>query len=261
MRGITRTVLWLLLAATPAVAQQQTRVATASGLDPARYVTFEWKGPAVHLPDDGPAVMAKAQAAVEASLNALGYAQSSSAPADLLVSVHVAPRDSEALSFAQASLVTDLVQASSGVLVWRSFDSDLEPVSLGGARFANAASYALKSIAPRAGVVPAYQTTERRLRSTVEAGLLLRGFKVAPAGARPDFQVVYRVVARSGAGKKSDLATLTVDLLDAANGQLLWRGETSAPTPSPAKSEDAIIDAIAALLQSSPGRTPAGTPR
>ena len=140
------------------------------------------------------------------------------------------------------------------MLVWRSFDSDLEPSSLRAARFANLTTYTLKKISTRPGEVPAYQTTERRIRSTVEAALLLRDFQVATSGTKPDFFVVYRVVARSGAGKKSDLATLLVELLDSDSGELLWRGETSAPTPKPAKSEDAIIDAIAALLRAAPGR-------
>jgi len=254
MQTIKTTLTCLLLAAAPALAQNQTKVATAAGLDPSRYVTFEWKGPVVHLPDDGPAVSTKAQAAVDKALASLGYTLAAEGPASLVVSLHVAPRDSEALSFAQASLVVDLIDAASGVIIWRSFDSDLEPVSLGKARFANVSTYTWKAIPAKPGMVPAYQTTERRLRSTVEAGLLLRGFTVAAAGTQPDFRVVYRVVARSGGGKKTDEAALTVELEDAASGQLLWRGETSTPTPSPKESEDAIINAIAALLQAAPGK-------
>ena len=254
MHTLKTTVTCLLLAAAPVIAQNQTKVMTAAGLDVSRYVTFEWKGPVVHLPDDGPAVSTKSQVAVDKALASLGYTLATEGPASLVVSLHVAPRDSEALSFAQASLVVDLIDAASGVMVWRSFDSDLEPVSLGKARFANVATYTWKTIPTKPGVIPGYQTTERRLRSTVEAGLLLRGFTVAAAGTQPDFRVVYRVVARSGGGKKTDEAALTVELADAASGQLLWRGETSTPTPSPKESEDAIINAIAALLQAAPGK-------
>jgi hypothetical protein len=254
MRTPTCAVISVLLAAAPLLAQNQTKVSTAPGLDPSRYVTFEWKGPAVTLPDDGPAVSAKAQAAIDAALKGLGYTESGDGASDLVTSLHIAPRDSEALSFAQATLVVDLIDAKSGVLVWRSFDSDLEPASLAKARFANVATYSWRTVPTKPGLIPSYQTTERRLRSTVEAGLLLRGYTVAAAGSRPDFQVVYRVIARSGGGKKSDEAALLVELLDSASGQLLWRGETSAPTPKPSESEDAIIDAIAALLRAAPGK-------
>jgi hypothetical protein len=245
---MTRTSMLLLgLAIAADVAAQ-----TPATVDLASATSFAWRAPATALPADGEAALARLRAEVEAVLQANGYRPAEGGTPDLLVAVHRSYRDLERMPIRQSTLVVDLIQGASGVLVWRSFDSELATSSLRAARFAGVSTYAFKNVPTRPDEQPAYTRTDRQLRATIEAALLFRGLDVQPEGAGAPVEVAYRLVARGAEVKAPLTAELTVDVFATGTNDLLWRGTSTGPVVKPDKIEDAIIDRIVEMWATFP---------
>jgi hypothetical protein len=237
---MTRTTFMLTCLCLAASAAAQ----TPATVDLAAATSFAWRAPAVALPADGEAALARLRTEVEAVLQANGYKPAGGGTPDLLVAVHRSYRDLERMPIRQSTLVVDLIHAASGVLVWRSFDSELSTSSLRAARFAGVSTYDFKIVPAKPGEQPAYTRTDRQLRATIEAALLFRGLDVQPEGAGAPVEVAYRLVARGAEVKAPLTAELTVDVFAAGTNDLLWRGTSTGPVVKADKIEDAIIDRI-----------------
>jgi hypothetical protein len=218
--------------------------------------SFAWKGSA--LPGDKEAARQLLYRRVEEKLASVGYRPAGEGVPDMYVAAYVALRNPDDTSAGSATLVVDLVHAASGVLIWRSFDSDISGTSLLAARFSNLATYAWKEIPTRPGVEPPYTNTDRAIRNALEAGLLFRDWAVAPDQASAGALVTYRIVARGADVKAPMKATLTVELINPWSNKLLWKGEEAVPIVKADKVEDAAIDAVVALAKQVP--RPQGTP-
>ncbi len=212
--------------------------------------SFAWKGSP--LPGDVSRERTVLRQRVEERLAALGYRPAAAAAPDFWVALHVARQDPEDRGAGTATLVVDLVHAPSGVLIWRSFDSDLSAASLATARFSNLATYAWKDIPARPGVEPPYVATDRAIRGALAGGLLFRNWQVASDQASAGALVAYRVAARGADIRAPMRAVLTVELIDARSDTLLWKGEQAGPVLAPEKVEDAAIEAVAALAKRVP---------
>lgn len=245
---MTRTSMLLLGLAIAAVAAAQ----TPATVDLASATSFAWRAQATTLPADGEAALARLRAEVEAVLQANGYRPAEGGTPDLLVAVHRSYRDLERMPIRQSTLVVDLIHAASGVLVWRSFDSELATSSLRAARFAGVSTYAFKNVPTRPDEQPAYTRTDRQLRATIEAALLFRGLDVQPEGTGAPVEVAYRLVAQGAEVKAPLTAELTVDVFAAGTNDLLWRGTSTGPVVKPDKIEDAIIDRIVEMWATFP---------
>jgi hypothetical protein len=218
--------------------------------------SFAWKGSAPR----GNAGEARdlLRRRVEEQLANVGYRPAGEAAPDMYVVAYVALRNPDDTSAGSGTLVVDLVHAASGVLIWRSFDSDLSGASLSEARYSNVATYAWKDIPARPGVEPPYVNTDRAIRNALEAGLLFRDWTVAPDQASAGALVTYRLVVRGADVKAPMKATLTVEFINPWSNKLLWKGEQAVPVAKPEKVEDAAIDAVIALAKQIP--KPQGTP-
>jgi hypothetical protein len=218
--------------------------------------SFAWKGSALH--GDASQVRDLLRQRVEERLASVGYRPAGEGAPDMYVAAYVAMRNPEDTSAGSTTLVVDLVHAASGVLIWRSFDSDLSATSLLAARFSNVATYAWKEIPAKPGVEPPYVNTDRAIRNALEAGLLFRDWTVAPDQASAGALVTYRIVARGADVKAPMKATLTVEMINPWSNKLLWKGEEAVPVVKPEKVEDAAIDAVIALAKQVPSAQ--GTP-
>jgi hypothetical protein len=223
--------------------------------------SFAWKGSALH--GDASQVRDLLRQRVEERLATAGYRPAGKEAPDMYVAAYVAMRNPEDTGAGSATLVVDLVHTASGVLIWRSFDSDLSGSSLLAARFANIATYAWKDIPARPGVEPPYVGTDRAIRNALEAGLLFRDWTVAPDQASAGALVTYRVVARGADVNAPMKAALTVELTRSGSNELLWKGERAVPVAKPDKVEDAAIDAVVALARQVPSAqvTPVPAPK
>lgn len=222
---------------------------------------FAWKGDV--LPGDNEAARQLLYRRVEERLASAGYKPAGDAVPDLWVALHVARRDPEDASAGSTTLVVDIIHAASGVLIWRSFDSDLSGTSLFAARFANVTTYAWKDIPTKPGVEAPYTNTDRAMRNAIEAVLLFRDWAVAPDQAAAGALITYRIVA-SGADVRAPVkATLTIELTRPGSNEVLWKGEEAVPVVKPDKVEDAAIDAVVALAKKVPRSqaAPAPAPR
>jgi hypothetical protein len=223
--------------------------------------SFAWKGSALH----GDASQARdvLRKRVEERLASAGYRPAGEGAPDMYVVAYLALRNPEDTSAGSGTLVVDLVHAASGVLIWRSFDSDLSGTSLLEARFSNVATYAWKDIPTRPGVEPQYVNTDRAIRNALEAGLLFRDWTVAPDQASAGALVTYRLVVRGADVKAPMKAILTVDLVNPWSNKLLWKGEQAVPVVKPEKVEDAAIEGVIALAKQVPSAhgTPVPAPK
>jgi len=234
-----------VLAAATAIAAPQTGEAQSVA---AR--GFAWKGDA--LPDDKEAARQLLYRRVEERLASAGYQPAGEAVPDLWVALHVARRDPDDASVGSTTLVVDIVHAASGVLIWRSYDSDLSGTLLFAARFANLTTYAWKDIPTKPGVEPPYTNTDRAVRNAIEAGLLFRDWAVAPDQATAGALVTYRIVARGADVRAPVKVTLTIELTRSGSNEVIWKREETGPVVKPDKVEDAAIDAVVALAKKVP---------
>jgi hypothetical protein len=218
--------------------------------------SFAWKGSA--LRGDAGQARDVLRRRVEERLASVGYRPAGEGAPDMYVAAYVALRNPDDTSAGSGTLVIDLVHTASGVLIWRSFDSDLSGASLSAARFSNVVTYAWKDIPARPGVEPPYVNTDRAIRNALEAALLFRDWTVAPDQASAFALVTYRLVARGADVKAPMKATLTFELINPWSNKLLWKGEQAVPVVKPEKVEDAAIDAVIALAKQVP--RPQGTP-
>ncbi len=223
---------------------------------PAR--SFSWKGDALSGGDAQARDLLHRR--VGELLASAGYRPAGEAAPDLWVALHVARRNPDDASGGSTTLVVDIVHAASGVLIWRSFDSDLSGASLSTARFANIATYAWKDIPAKPGVEPPYVNTDRAIRNALEAGLLFREWTVAPDQEAAGALVTYRLVARGADVRAPMKATLTVEFTKPGASEVLWRGEETVPVVKPDKVEDAAIEAVVALAKKVPGTQAAPAP-
>lgn len=212
--------------------------------------SFAWKGSALRSD--------VLRGRVEEKLASAGYRPASEGAPDMYVAVSVAMRNPDDTSAGSATLVVDLIHAASGVLIWRSFDSDLSGTSLLEARFSNLATYAWKDIPGKPGVEAPYVNTDRAIRNALEAGLLFRDWTVAPDQASAGALVTYRLVVRGAEVKAPMKATLTVEFINPWSNKLLWKGDQAVPVVKQEKVEDAAIEAVIALAKQIP--RPQGTP-
>lgn len=247
------------LAILAVVAAANASAQTSEGQEFAK--SFAWKGSVIH--GDASHVREVLHKRVEERLASVGYKPAAEGAPDMYVAAYAAMRNPEDTTAGSATLVVDLVHAASGVLIWRSFDSDLSGTSLLEARFSNVATYAWKDIPTRPGVEPQYVNTDRAIRNALEAGLLFRDWTVAPDQASAGALVTYRLVARGADVKAPMKATLTVDLINPWSNKLLWKGEQVIPVVKPEKVEDAAIDAVIALAKQvpQPQATPVPAPK
>jgi hypothetical protein len=162
-----------ILAATAAVAASPQ---TGESQEFAR--SFAWKGSALH--DDAGQARDVLRRRVEERLAGVGYRPAGEGAPDMYVVAYVALRNPDDTSAGSGTLVVDLVHVASGVLIWRSFDSDLSGASLSAGRYSNMATYAWKDIPAKPGVDAPYVNTDRAIRNALEAGLLFRDWTVAP---------------------------------------------------------------------------------
>ena len=244
----------IMAAASVVMAQPQ-----ASG-KPEGARSFDWKGSPLHGEAQA-RVMIRTR--IDERLAAAGYRLLGEGVPDIFVAAHLAFRNPEDTNAGTGTLVVDLIHAASGVLIWRSFDSDLSGASLDAARFSNVATYAWKEMPAIPGVETSYGNTDRAIRNAIEAGLLFRDWTVAPDQASAFALVVYRLVVRGAEIKAPMKATLTVELISPWSNKLLWKGEQPVPVVKPEKVEDTAIDAVIALAKQAPSAksTPAPTPK
>jgi Domain of unknown function (DUF4136) len=126
---------------------------------------------------------------------------------------------------------------------------------------------------------------DRRLRSAVDDQLAANGFRKADADGEPDLLLVYQAgvqervdVQRWGyAGRQWDARQyheggLVIDLVDAKDMSLVWRGTATAEVSSPDRSGDRIAEVVKKMFADFPagrpmpgaacaGRRPAGLTR
>jgi len=245
------TCIAILAAAATAVAQPQ----AGAGREGAR--SFDWKGSPLHGEAQARDTIRKR---VEERLASAGYRPAGEGAPDVYVVAHVAFRNPEDTSAGTGTLVVDLIHAASGVLIWRSFDSDLSGTSLLAARFANVSTYAWKDMPIKPGAETPFGNTDRAIRNAIEAGLLFRDWTVAPDQASAFALVVYRLVVRGAEVKAPMKATLTVELISPWSNKLLWRGEQPVPVVKPEKVEDTAIEAVIALAKQAPSPKDAPAP-
>jgi hypothetical protein len=229
-----------------ALAQQSAPVATPA---PASRGSFAWRGEESPFTGTKESFRTHVRLAVEASLAALGCQPAVGTSPDLHVVAHLARRDTEAPVAGLASLVIDLVDAKTGTLVWRSFESDLSTTALAQAAFARGASYTWREVPSRPGEEPPFTRTDRHVRNAMEAVMLFRDWQVATDPAAADVYIAYRVIAIGSAGKEPMTATLTVELARRAAAEVVWKGERTMKVPKPAKLEDAVIDAVVEIAR------------
>jgi hypothetical protein len=217
--------------------------------------SFAWNGAA--LPDQGTSALAKV---VDARLASAGYRKAEGGTPDVWVVMRVAQGNPEDSGPGCCTLIVDLIHAASNVLIWRSFDSDLSGSSLLGSRFQGLATYAWKSMPDQPGVEAPSTATDRTVRRTIDAAMLFRDWTVARDQAHAYALVTYRVMVRSADVNAPMKATLTVEIVDHATGELAWRGEKSGINPKPKDLEQVVIDTVIALAKEVPPRNQA-TPR
>jgi len=228
------------------LAQETAPVATPA---PAARGSFAWKGEETPFTGDKESFRAHVRLAIEAALGALGCEPAVGTSPDLHVVAHLARRDAEAPVAGLASLVIDLVDAKTGTLVWRSFDSDLSANALSQASFARGKTYTWREVPARPGEEPPFTRTDRHVRNAMEAVMLFRDWTVASDAAAADVFVAYRVTATGSAGKEPMTATLTVELSRRTAAEVVWKGERTMKVPKPAKLEDAVIDAVVEIAR------------
>jgi hypothetical protein len=235
-----------IVLASAMLAQEAAPVATPA---PAARGSFAWKGEETPFTGDKASFRAHVRLAVEAALGALGCEPAVGTSPDLHVVAHLARRDAEAPVAGLASLVIDLVDAKTGTLVWRSFDSDLSTAALAQATLARGKTYTWRDVPGRPGEEQPFTRTDRHVRNAMEAVMLFRDWTVATDPATADVYVAYRVTATGSAGKEPMTATLTVELSRRVASEVVWRGERTTKVPKPAKLEDAVIDAVVEIAR------------
>jgi len=228
------------------LAQETAPVATPAS---AARGSFAWKGEETPFTGTKESFRAHVRLAVEASLGALGCVPAVGTSPDLHVVAHLARRDVEAQVAGLATLVVDLVDAKTGTVVWRSFDSDISTTALSQASFARGKTYTWREVPDRPGEEPPFTRTDRHVRNAMEAVMLFRDWQVATDPAAADVLVAYRVTAIGSAGKEPMTATLTVELSRRDAAELVWKGERAMKVPKPAKLEDAVIDAVVEIAR------------
>lgn len=109
-------------------------------------------------------------------------------------------------------------------------------------------------------------TLDNRIRRAIESELVVKGLQRAPAGMKPDLNVVYHAAVRQdmdrayydawGYGRpgrwrsgtvvveRQTKGTLIVDLVDAGENVLVWRGSASGVVSSPREAEKRVFEAI-----------------
>ena len=226
---------------------------------PAR--SFSWKGDALSGGDAQARELLRRR--VEERLASAGYHPAKQGVPDAYVALHVARRNPDDRSGGSSTLVVDIVHAASGVLIWRSFDSDLSGASLSAARFANLRTYVWKDIPAKPGVAPPYVNTDRAIRNALEAGLLFREWTVASDQETAGALVTYRLVGRGADVRAPMKATVTVEFTKPGSSEVLWKAEETGPVVKPDKVEEAAIEAVVALAKKVPAAqaAPATTPK
>lgn len=216
---------------------------------PAAPGSFAWRGEETPLTGGPESLKARIHDAVDGALTALGCSPAAGVSPDLFVLTHLARRDAEAPLGGLASLVVDLIDAPTGSLVWRSFDSDLTATALAQAAFARGKTYAWREVPERPGVELPFTRADRHVRNAMEAVMLFRDWKVAADPAAADAYIAYRVAARGSAGKDPMVATLAIELSRRGSAEVVWRGERTVNVPGPEGLEDAVIDAVVEIAR------------
>jgi len=236
---------WLLLGAVVlaslahahAIGQNATPAPAAPG-------SFAWRGEETPLSGGPDSLTTRIRATVEGRLTALGCTPAVGGSPNLWVVAHLAQRDAEAPVSGLASLVIDLVDAPTGRVVWRSFDSDLSAATLAQATLARAKTYAWREETVRSNGEQPFTNADRYVRNAMEAVMLFRDWKVASDPATADVFIAYRVAARGDARKEPMVATLVVELSRRGSSEIVWRGNRTMKVPKPKMLEDAVIEAV-----------------
>ncbi|HEY5565130.1 MAG TPA: DUF4136 domain-containing protein [Rhodothermia bacterium] len=117
-------------------------------------------------------------------------------------------------------------------------------------------------------------TMDNRIRRAIESELVLKGLQRATEGAEPDLFVVYHAAVREdaerayydswGYGRMGrwrsgtvvveplTRGTLIVDLVDADQNSLVWRGKASGVVSSPTEAGKRVFEAIQRILEGYP---------
>ena len=132
------------------------------------------------------------------------------------------------------------------------------------ARFADFHTYAWAET-PDMEVMQHATLFDRRLRSAVDDHLAAKGFRKADADGEPDLLLVYQAgvqekvdVRRWGyAGRQWDARQyheggLVIDLVDAKQMSLVWRGTATAEVSSPDRSGDRIAEVVKKMFADFP---------
>jgi len=239
---------WLLLGAIVLGSLAPVGV-VGQGTAPAAPGSFAWRGEETPFVGGPESLKARIHDAVDGAMTALGCTPAVGVSPDLFVLAHLARRDAEAPLGGLASLVVDLIDAPTGTLVWRSFDSDLAATALAQAVFARGKTYAWREVPERPGVEQPFTRADRHVRNAMEAVMLFRDWKVASDPAAADAYIAYRVAARGSAGKEPMVATLAVELSRRGSAEVVWRGERTMNVPKPDELEDAVIDAVVEIAR------------
>jgi hypothetical protein len=221
----------------------------AAAPKPAAPGSFAWKGEGTPLAGGPDSLKARVYSTVEGSLTSLGCKPAVGVSPDLFVVAYLARRDAEAPIAGLASLVGDLIDAPSGRLVWRSFDSDLSAATLAQGSFARGKTYTWREVPERPGVEEPFTRADRHVRNAMEAVMLFRDWKVASDPAAADVFITYRVAARGSTGKEPMVATLVVELSRRGSAEVVWKGERTMNVPKPADLEDAVINAVVEIAR------------
>jgi hypothetical protein len=206
--------------------------------------SFAWKGEEAPFKGGADSVKASLHAVVDARLAELGCSVADRVSPDLFVVGHLARRDPEAPISGLAALVIDLVDAATGKLIWRSFDSDLSAAALAGASVARGKTYNWHEVPGKPGVEQSFTRVDRHVRNAMEAVMLFRDWTVASDPATADVYIAYRVTAQAGADKQPTVATLTIELTRRGSSKVLWRGERTMNVPKPSDLEDSVINSV-----------------
>jgi hypothetical protein len=216
----------------------------------AGHSSFGWTEPEVSMPGSDNVLEGLVQKRLDSRLSSMGYRALANGKPDFYVALHMVGE------MPQLTLVIDIIDSESGLLVWRSMDSDVSGRSLWTARFTNYKTYAWKQIAAL-DRAPIFAVSDALLRNAISEELTLRDYGPSQA-TTTDMLVTYHVVGEGADARKPMNGTLKVDLIDRASNELLWQGRIAATIGDPEDREEQVRAVVKELFEELPAMT--GTP-
>jgi hypothetical protein len=238
MKSLSGLLVFLLLPTTWLAGQTE----PANNL--ADHSSFAWTAPELSMPGSDGVLENLVQKRLDSRLLSMGYRAVDSGKPDFYVALHMVGE------MPQLTLVIDIIDSESGLLVWRSMDSDVSGRSLWTARFNNYKTYAWKQIAAL-DRAPIFGVSDALLRDAIIEELTLRDYELSQA-TTTDMLLTYHVVGEGADARKPMNGTLMVDLIDRASNELLWQGRISATIGDPEDREEQVRAVVKELFEELP---------